>query len=348
MPANTQKQFDHSPECEATQSAFLHRQLFVTPPLLDPSVFNLRGKTAIVTGSNGGLGLECSRQLLDLGLSRLILAVRDERKGQAAREDLAAGRKACDIQVWKIDLSSYDSIIAFVERCKTLPTLDMAVLNAGLFKSQFELNPVTRHDEVVQVNYLSTALLTILLLPVVQAKAQQSPGRIVIVNSDASAQAKFKERKQPRLFHAFDDPKNFDAIERYITSKLLGQLFLVELAKRVPPTVAIVNAVSPGLCRGSSLHREMNSGMLGAMFSGYKRVLGRPTDVGARTLTDAAVNHGKETHGQYLSECKIKPMAPMVYTPDGEKAAAALWRETMAELSFASAAQIIAGLSWEL
>ena len=307
MPANTQKQFDHSPECEATQSAFLHRQLFVTPPLLDPSVFNLRGKTAIVTGSNGGLGLECSRQLLDLGLSRLILAVRDERKGQAAREDLAAGRKACDIQVWKIDLSSYDSIIAFVERCKTLPTLDMAVLNAGLFKNQFELNPVTRHDEVVQVNYLSTALLTILLLPVVQAKAQQSPGRIVIVNSDASAQAKFKERKQPRLFHAFDDPKNFDAIERYITSKLLGQLFLVELAKRVPPTVAIVNAVSPGLCRGSSLHREMNSGMLGAMFSGYKRVLGRPTDVGARTLTDAAVNHGQETHGQYLSECKVKP-----------------------------------------
>ena len=38
----------------------------------------------------------------------------------------------------------------------------------------------------------------------------------------------------------------------------------------------------------------------------------------------------------------------MVYTPEGEKAAAALWRETMAELSFASAEQIIAGLSWEL
>ena len=46
------------------------------------------GKTGIVTGSNTALGYHASSQLLALGLSRLILAVRDPKKGEAARTSL--------------------------------------------------------------------------------------------------------------------------------------------------------------------------------------------------------------------------------------------------------------------
>lgn len=105
--------FDISPEKEASTSQYLYRQLFVTPPVLSKSKFNLTGKTAVVTGSNIGLGLECVRQLLDLGLSKLILAVRDESKGETACKELSTGRglAAGVIEVWKLDLSSYDSIV---------------------------------------------------------------------------------------------------------------------------------------------------------------------------------------------------------------------------------------------
>jgi FlaA1/EpsC-like NDP-sugar epimerase len=88
MPNTTT--FNH-PEKRAGVRAFLHRQLFVTPPL--PHDVDLRGKTAIVTGSNAGIGLECARQLLDLGVSKLIIAVRNETKGEAARKNLLSEGK---------------------------------------------------------------------------------------------------------------------------------------------------------------------------------------------------------------------------------------------------------------
>jgi hypothetical protein len=45
---------------------------------------NLSGQTALVTGSNTGLGYEAAMQLLDLKLSNLIFAVRSVDKGEAA------------------------------------------------------------------------------------------------------------------------------------------------------------------------------------------------------------------------------------------------------------------------
>lgn len=302
--------FDITPEKEASQSNWLYRQLFICPSAVSPRDVNLNGKTAIVTGSNIGLGFECCRQLLDLGLSKLILAVRDESKGNAARQRLSASKKAskATIEVWKLDLSVYESVVAFAERAKTLERLDILVLNAGCFKTSLELNPRTHHDEIIQVNYLSTALLTILMLPVVQSKNSPStPGRIVLVSSETAAWAVFKEKDAKPLLPAFDKPDTFDMQDRYYTSKTLGQLFLVELTKRVPPSVAVVNACNPGLCHGSGLHHETMDSAPGYIFAAIKRIIGRSTRIGARVLTDAAVNHGVESHGQYIGDDKLKP-----------------------------------------
>lgn len=61
-----------------------------------------------------------------------------------------------------------------------------------------------------------------------------------------------------------------------------------------------------GLNYGSNLQHEIG-GVLGMLSTGVKRVIGRHTAVGARTLTDAVVNHGTEVHGKYLGDCQIKP-----------------------------------------
>ena len=301
--------FDVTPEARATPGAFLKRQLFRSPPVIKQGDANLAGKTIIITGSNTGLGLECARQLLDLGLSRLILAVRNESKGAAARTDLATGRTTKQtIDVWKLDLDSYDSIAAFAQRASTLDRLDVLIHNAGLMKASFGRNAATGHEEVFQVNYLSMALLAILMLPVLRDKNKNpnTPGRLVLVSSDTAAWAPFKERHSTPMFPAFDDANTFVASERYWSSKLLGHMFLMELAKRVPSSVAVVNATNPGMCRGTGLSQDLSgASVVAAKVIG--RVIGRSTALGARALTDAAVKHGRETHGQYMEDGKVQP-----------------------------------------
>lgn len=303
-------QFDVTPEKRAGVRAVLHRQIFSKLPQITRDQVSLEGKTAIVVGSNTGIGLECCRQFLELGLSRLILAVRSEAKGEAAKKDLQTsgnGFPRQTIEIWKIDLNLYDSIQAFVERTKSLDRIDIVVYNAGVQKMQLDLNKSTGHDEVIQVNYLSAVLFTILMLPVLKSKnSSQRPGRFVLVNSDVSSWAKLVERDQDPLLPAFDKPEYFDPQQRYFTSKLLGQFFLSELVKRVPSSVAIVNAANPGLCYGTELNREAG-GVPGAIWSGIKRMLGHSTSVGARSLVDASVNHGIQSHGQYVEDGKVQP-----------------------------------------
>lgn len=301
--------FTTPPEQRATVLAFLRRQLFVAPSLVQD--VDLKGKTAIVTGSSSGIGLEISRQLLDLGLSRLVLAVRNKQKGQQAKTQLLKNRELPDsaIDVWKLDLFSYDSITAFAERARTR-TVDIAVLNAGIFNQTFELssaNP-TSYVESVQVNVLSNTLLSILLLPVLQPKSpSQPPSRLVVVSSDAAGFAKFKERENQPLLPSLNSPENFNGWERYCTSKLLGQLAISELAKRVDPSATIITLPNPGLIYGTRLGQLSEPNIVDKIGNVIRRIFGRHVSVGTRTITAAAVKFDTKAHGQYVEDGKLEP-----------------------------------------
>ncbi|KAI0163524.1 hypothetical protein BJ166DRAFT_526572 [Pestalotiopsis sp. NC0098] len=341
--------FDVTPEKRATLLAFAKRQLFVTPTLPTRDQYDLSGKTAIVTGANSGIGLETSRQLLDLGLSRLIIAVRSQSRGEAARDNLLAGRDAEKhvVEVWSLDLEIYESITAFARRAnEELDRLDILVNNAGVMKKAFGRNEGTGHEHMVQTNYLSLVLLTILLLPVIKQKTTpDGPGRMVLVNSDVAAHARFSERDAPSLLAALDEEANFQDQERYATSKLLGQLFLAELTRRIPAGVAVVNAPNPGLTR-SNLGGHYKGSVAGFLAEHiFLRILGRAPDVGARSITCAAVMYGQELHGQYIEDGKIQPLAPLLYKPEGRNIGERLWRETMDDLAPYGAANIIDGLT---
>lgn len=124
---------------------FLYRQLFLTPSPVTTKDRFLIGQTAIVTGSNTGLGYHASVQLLSLGLSRLILAVRDPAKGEAAKQSLLMSLsvhhdKQPTIEVWPLDMTDYASITAFVDRVRDTPglTVNLTILNAGVFRLEFE------------------------------------------------------------------------------------------------------------------------------------------------------------------------------------------------------------------
>ncbi|KAL7812781.1 putative short-chain dehydrogenase [Trichoderma gracile] len=330
-------QFSITPEKEASRSQWFYRQLLAKTPPLAQDV-NLSGKVAIVTGSNSGLGLETARQLLRLGLSKLILAVRSEPKGEAARKELLAdtGVAPEEIEVWNLDLSSYNSIAKFAERAKALDRLDIAILNAGLFQAKETFNPTTGYEQCVQINYLSSMLLMTLLLGALKPKPGAPPGRLVLVSSDTAGWVNFKERDARPILPIFKKKaEKWDMQERYGVSKLLGQFYLTELAKRVPASVVTIDAVNPGFCYGTALTRDGDGTLTGALVNGFRRIVGKPSSIGALSIVHAAVSFGEDAHGQYTEDGEIRPMAPIIYKPEAQEIGKQLWDETMAELSFA-------------
>ncbi|KAI1812663.1 hypothetical protein GGS20DRAFT_523942 [Poronia punctata] len=337
--------FDITPERRASQLHFLYRQLFVTPPPVQKGDGTLGGKTAIVTGGNGGIGLETARLLLGLGCE-VILAVRDESKGQSGRRMLLAEYEhleSTSIHVWALDLADYDSITAFAQRCQRLEKLDVVILNAGLYKATESFHGSTGYEEGVQVNYLSNMLLMLLLLPVMKEKRRgDRPGHICLVSSDTAAWSRFEERSTNPFLSAFKRKMmpSFDSNDRYGTTKLLGQLFLSELARRVPSSVVTLSCANPGFCRGSGLGREVSGPFLLVLKMQYK-LLGRSPAVGARVLVHAIATLGERAHGEYIEDAKIQPMAPIVYKPEGISLAKKLYEETLEEFALAGLGQIV-------
>jgi NAD(P)-dependent dehydrogenase (short-subunit alcohol dehydrogenase family) len=298
------------PEKRGLGSIFISSQLF-SKPKLPPASTDLSGKVAIVTGGSTGLGLQCCHYLLKLKLSHLIIAVRSPRKGEDAKSQLLEEYTQAKIEVWELEMGSYESIQAFVKRTEQLDRLDAAILNAGLVKADFELNAQTGHEEVLQINYLSTMLLAILLLPALKTKSPAGlPGRLTIVGSGTAYGAAFPNRHEVPLLTSFDikpEPYTFNlSAERYWCSKLLGHLFMVKLASYVQSEDVVVNIVDPGLCKGSQLNRD-TPGLAGIAMSIMKRFFGRTLEAGASTYVDATFVKGEETHGSYVADWEIRP-----------------------------------------
>lgn len=359
---------------------FWNNQFKVKIPLPSEKGFgSLEGKVAIVTGANSGLGFEAARQLLSLGLSRLVVAVRSLERGRSAAEKLAVANPSAKIDVWALDMESYQSIQAFVRKCDSdLSRIDYVVLNAGIGPLDFKKVDSTGHESTIQVNHLSTILLTILLLPVLKAKStRQNPARVTIVNSVTAHLCKFPNRAQRPLLASFDDPKNppWDPQERYGVSKLLAQLFIVKLTEHVRSDYVTINMVDPGLTKGTSLFRDA-SGVVLLVMKAFFAIAGRTVDRGAATYVDALLGHGQEAHGCFLMNTEIAPyvnpslyfplpqerldnyslgtatdndyffnrLATFYYTSDGEQAKEQIWKETMTELSFAHAQEIVSSI----
>ena len=271
---------------------------------------SLEGKVAIVTGANSGLGFESARQLLTLGLSHLVVAVRSIKKGKAAASQLSLANPAATIDVWALDMESYDSVQAFVCKCDTeLSRIDYTILNAGIRPIAFSTTTSTGHETAIQVNHISTILLTILLLPVLKAKStRDNPARLTVINSIMAHLCKFPNRDKRPLLPSFDDTKitPWGSMERYGVSKLLPQLFLVKLTEHVKSDDVVINMVDPGLTKGTGLGRDASGALLivGKIFNG---ITARPVNRGAATYIDALLGHGKESHGCFLMNTEISP-----------------------------------------
>ncbi|KAF2120343.1 hypothetical protein BDV96DRAFT_323769 [Lophiotrema nucula] len=317
-----------------------------TKPVPTPRSLSLAGQTAIITGSNSGLGLECGRQFLALGLERLIMAVRRPDAGEKVAVALRSQYPKARVEVWTLDMASYDSIRSFAEKCNTIERLDVVILNSGLDKIQFDTVKATGHEEMFQVNYLSTVLLAILLLPVLKSRSPEGkPGRLSLVGSGLALSSRFTNRNAVPLIPSFDDPKGWglDASnERYSLTKTLLLMFIFKLSSYVPSSDIICNVVDPALCKGSALHRPGHAPFLfRAIMVIVSMIAARSMEVGATCYVDAACVKGAESHGSFVCDWKVHAYHRMMYTEEGMMTTERLWAETLGELKFAGVDEIL-------
>ncbi|KAI1739505.1 NAD(P)-binding protein [Xylaria scruposa] len=334
--AKKRLEFPIEPKIGEGLRQFIYSQLFFTPK---PPSHSFAGQTIIVTGANSGLGLESTRYFYKLGAAKLILGVRTPSKGEAAKEDIIKSVRsrtdgASVIEVWNIDVSSTESVLAFVQRVKDLPRVDVLLCNAGVNYKQYQLDE--GFERSMQINVLNTFLLALPLLPTLrEAKAQfpDSSPHITIVSSDAYRLTKFVEINSPDIYEAFNDKSTFNGQARYQDSKLLQVLVHREVVKRLAKYESGVspitfNLVSPGLCVSNIDNKD---GKYGLGMRLVHKLFFRTTEVGARTLVHATYA-GPETHGGFLVDQRLAEMESWILTDMGQRAQLKAYEQTMAIL----------------
>ncbi|KAI5783665.1 hypothetical protein EDC01DRAFT_216384 [Geopyxis carbonaria] len=317
---------------------FVYRQLFVRPTAI-PRDIDLSGKTVLITGASGGLGMECAKQLLERRVSRLILPIRKSvERGPEIRKKLlpSAADKDAAIDFFELDMERHESIVECVDAMKKaeITRLDIAILNAGVQPYNRYTTP-SGTERTLQINYVSTCHLALLLLPFLAATKSGLPGRLTVVGSETHYMATLKERNEASIITALDTiPKEkYSGLMQYHNSKLLLHLFLLELAAKVPASSVVINSVNPGLAN-TKLGRDMSTMVFCAAYFAIL-ILGRKASIAARTLTHAAIVVDESSHGGFFSECQPFPYSPLVTSDEGAVIQKKLWMETMERLRVA-------------
>lgn len=90
----------------------------------------MRGKVAVITGANTGIGLGCAKVFSEAGMN-VVLAARRKEKGEAAAAELnAAGKGECTF--FQCDVSDPDQVKALIDfAVEKYGRLDTMVNNAG-------------------------------------------------------------------------------------------------------------------------------------------------------------------------------------------------------------------------
>src|SRR5947209_2572733 len=113
-------------------------------------LFDIAGKTAVVTGGGRGIGLMIARGLVQAG-ARIVIASRKQPDLDAAVAELGSHG---DCSAISADLNSQDGAVALADAVKsTYDSLDILVNNAGAtWGAPLEEFPQSGWDRVIGTN----------------------------------------------------------------------------------------------------------------------------------------------------------------------------------------------------
>jgi len=192
-----------------------------------------KGKIAVVTGANSGLGFFTSRALAFKG-AKVIMACRNMEKGEKARHRLMAEGAIVEPEVWQLDLASLESVRQFAQKFSGSGNrLDLLINNAGLMAIPYQRTE-DGFEMQFGVNHLGHFALTALLWPHLTEAGQS---RVVQVSSLAHYMGKIR-------FEDLHWGKGYKKWGAYGMSKLANLLFVHELAAKVKEAGSTVTAAA--------------------------------------------------------------------------------------------------------
>jgi NAD(P)-dependent dehydrogenase (short-subunit alcohol dehydrogenase family) len=236
---------------------------------------DLTGRTALVTGASGGIGLECAIALAHQGAA-VMLACRSPARGAEALRRLRRETGAIDAAVVTLDLASLASVRKVASGFSG--PLDILVNNAGIMATPRKLTE-DGLEQQFGVNHLGHFALTGLLLP----RLRQAPApRVVTVSSLAHRHGRIN-------FGDLQSARRYGRWRAYNQSKLANLLFALELHRRAEAAgLPLVSAAAhPGLSR-TGLTGGMGYPAALDLMGGAFRLLGHPPADAAQPVVHAA------------------------------------------------------------
>jgi NAD(P)-dependent dehydrogenase (short-subunit alcohol dehydrogenase family) len=197
-----------------------------------------KGRVAIVTGANTGLGFETALAFAKKEIT-VILACRNQAKALKAKAKIEAVVPSANLEFIHIDLMDLKSVHSFAENFKiNYQRLDLLINNAGIMIPPFQK---TKDDFESQmgVNYFAHFLLTGLLIDLLNAT---EGARIVTLSSKAHERGVID-------FDNLHAEKSYSKMKAYGQSKLACLLFTQELNRILQKTgkSTISVAAHPGV-----------------------------------------------------------------------------------------------------
>jgi NAD(P)-dependent dehydrogenase (short-subunit alcohol dehydrogenase family) len=200
-----------------------------------------RGKLIVVTGANSGTGLEVTRRLAAAG-AEVIMAVRNQEKGDAARNDLLAQLPDARLEVRILDVADLASVAHFAQSLTSeKKALNVLINNAGVMVPPTRFETVDGFELQMGTNFLGAFALTLRLLPLMLTA---DDARVSTMSSFAASFGRIH----------FDDLEwthHYRASSAYSQSKLADLLFTLRLAEiaREREWPLMSNAAHPGYTR---------------------------------------------------------------------------------------------------
>jgi NAD(P)-dependent dehydrogenase (short-subunit alcohol dehydrogenase family) len=246
---------------------------------------DLSDRTAVVTGANGGLGLQTALALAGAG-AHVVLATRDPSKTTAAVARIAERYPAASLEVVELDLGDLSVVRAAAEKVLAgHERVDVLVNNAGVMAMP-QRETADGFEMQFGINHLGPWAFTAHLMPALLAA---HAARVVTVTSTARHRARRLDPDDPHM------RRDYGAWASYARSKMANLHFGLGLQQQF--SRAGVSASSllahPGLTNTdlqARSVREGGAGRLGAFFEVMTARSGMTPFEGARPQLRAATD----------------------------------------------------------
>lgn len=260
-------------------------------------------KVAIITGADGGMGQEHVKAVANAGYE-VIMACRNPQKARPIWKELVAKTHNAKIQIIKLDLSSFASILEFVEEVKKqYDHIDLLLNNAGMLGHHTAVT-ADGVEMTVGVNYLGHYMLTRQLLPLIPACSR-------IVNMVSLT---IRYGKIDHDIFAPVDQKHFNRFTTYSDSKLALLYFTLDLADELKAKGIYVNCADPGIV-STNIIRQGNVVVDKLCDWIFRPIIYKPAK-GASTMLYLALTPGLEVTGKCYARCKpVKLKRKMIENP---------------------------------